>query len=475
MEHSAPTYLAIDLKSFYASVECVERGLDPLSARLVVADPSRTDKTICLAVSPALKAYGISGRARLFEVNRRLEQVYRQTGEKVDFIIAPPRMALYMQYSHRICDIYRHYVSDEDMHIYSVDEVFIDVTHYLDTCYRMTAHELAVTMIRHVLHDTGITATCGIGTNLYLAKVAMDVVAKHVPADEDGVRIASLDEMSYRHQLWDHTPLTDFWRLGRGTAAKLSRYGVTTLGQLARMSLEYGDFLYGLFGTNAELLIDHAWGYEPCTIADIKAYRAKSHSLSNGQVLSSPYPFARALTVIKEMADLLSLELTAKHLVAYEIVLDIHYDRTCLTDPTIHYTGLTDTDHYGRTVPKPAHGSAPLAVPSASTHDIIRATESVFTRVVHPELLIRRLNITAAHVVPADSLTPFQPQPQQLDLFADAAPAQRPDRHERDLRLQQTLVNIKHKFGKNAILRGLNYDEGATAILRNQQIGGHQA
>ena len=470
------TYIAIDLKSFYASVECVERGLDPLTARLVVADESRTDKTICLAVSPALKAYGIPGRPRLFEVNQKAHRV------NVDFIIAKPRMALYIDYSSRINKIYLKYVAPEDIHVYSVDEVFMDVTDYLAT-YKKTAHELAITIIRDVLRQTGITATAGIGTNLYLSKIAMDIVAKKMPADRDGVRIAELDEMSYRQKLWNHRPLTDFWRVGRGIADRLSRYGIDTMGKLARCSVDNEDLLYRMFGVNAELLIDHAWGWEPCTIDYIKAYKPETHSMSSGQVLTEPYTFEKARNVVMEMADALSLDLVRGRLVTDQLVLYVSYDRESLTRPEIasQYQGEIVTDHYGRPVPKSVHGSAKLDSYSSSSKQIVRAFISLYDRIVNSNLLIRRLNVCANHVIKEDySQKTAVEEPTQLDLFTDYEALSKEVQSkkaesEKERRIQEALLKIKQRFGKNAVLKGTSYAEGATAKERNKQIGGHKA
>ena len=499
-EESKRTYIAIDLKSFFASVECVERGLDPLTTNLVVADVSRTEKTICLAVSPSLKAYGIGGRARLFEVTDRLRQVngdrlyktpqHRFTGKstsdtelkahpdwEVDFIAAPPRMSYYLKYSNRIYETYLKYVSADDIHVYSIDEVFIDATGYLKS-YKMTARELAMTMIRDVLHRTGITATAGIGTNLYLCKVAMDIVAKHIPADRDGVRIAQLDEMSYRRQLWNHRPLTAFWRVGKGTAQKLAFYGIDTMGKLARCSIEHEEMLYNLFGVNAELLIDHAWGWEPCTIEQIKAYCPETNSLSSGQVLSSPYTFSKARVVIHEMADAAALRLVSKHLVTDRLTLTVGYDVKSLTDPDIDYDGKVRTDYYGRKVPAHAHGTTKLERHTSSATVIADAIVALFDHIVNPSLLIRRMNICTDNVM--DESQAAVREPEQLDLFTDyeALEQQRKAEQkalEREHRMQKTLLDIKKKYGRNAILKGLNFEEGATAIERNGQIGGHKA
>lgn len=498
------TYIAIDLKSFYASVECVERGLDPLNTNLVVADKSRTDKTICLAVTPALKAYGVGGRARLFEVVQRVNEVNyarrqqsegrRFTGKSVlaselnanaslelDYIVAPPRMAHYMHYSKRIYEIYMKYVAPEDMHVYSIDEVFFDVTAYLDT-YKLSAHDLARKMIRDVLRQTGITATAGIGTNLYLCKVAMDVVAKHIPADKDGVRIAELDEMSFRRQLWDHTPLTDFWRLGRGIANRLETIGIRTMGQLARASIRQEHLLYKLFGVNAELLIDHAWGWEPCTIEAIKNYKPEFNSLCSSQVLQEPYTFEKARVVAKEIADGMALDLVDKHLVTNQLVLSVGYDIESLTNPAIRatYDGPVVTDHYGRSVPKPAHGTARLGFYHSSSKLIIEAVTQLFDKIVNPHLLIRRMSLTVDHVVDEKVMDKQAAAPKQLNLFEDSETVQKNEQQQRSAlarehRMQRTLLDIKKKFGKNAILKGTDFEDGATTRDRNSQIGGHKA
>lgn len=497
-------YIAIDLKSFFASVECVERGLDPLQTNLVVADVSRTEKTICLAVSPSLKAYDIGGRARLFEVTQRLRQVNHERRCKsagfqlrgkswkdeelkahpdweVDFIIAPPRMAKYIEYSTKIYSIYLKYIAPEDIHVYSIDEVFIDVTAYLGS-YKMTAHELAMTMIRDVLKQTGITATAGIGTNLYLCKIAMDIIAKKVPADKDGVRIAELDEMSYRRQLWDYKPITKFWRIGKGIAEKLATYGIYTMGDVARCSLKHEALLYKLFGINAELLIDHAWGWEPCTIDYVKAYRPTTNSLSSGQVLTEPYTFQKARVVVQEMADAAALDLVSKHLLTNQLVLTIGYDIESLTDPTISakYDGPVTMDFYGRRVPKHAHGTANLDKFSSSTKVITKAVVELFDRIVNKELLIRRMNLTTNHIIYEEQANKTANIPLQLDLFTDYdAEEKKQEKAKKELakerRMQEAVLSIKRKFGKNSILRGLNFEEGATAIERNKQIGGHKA
>lgn len=465
-------YIAIDLKSFYASVECVERGLEPLTTNLVVADESRTDKTICLAVSPSLKALGIPGRPRLFEV--------RQKARGVDFIIAPPRMRYYIEYSTRIYQIYLRYISAEDIHVYSIDEVMMDVTPYLKS-YKMTARELAKVMMTRVLMETGITATAGIGTNLYLCKVAMDILGKHVEPDDDGMRIAELDEMSYRQQLWDYRPLTKFWRVGNGIATKLGMYGIDTMGKLARMSLENEELLYRMFGVNAELLIDHAWGWEPCTIEYIKAYRPETHSLSNSQVLTEPYTVAKARVVIQEMADAMALDLVKKRLVTDQLVVGIGYDVESLTRPDIraNYDGEIVADYYGRKVPKSAHGSGNLSGPSSSMREITDAVLDIYDRIVNPQLLIRRLTLVSNHVVREEDMA-VKNSPVQLDLFTDyeakaREKAERQEQLDKERRLQEARLKIRERFGKNAILRGLNFEEGATARDRNKQIGGHKA
>lgn len=496
-------YIAIDLKSFYASVECVERELPPLSTNLVVADVSRTEKTICLAVSPSLKAYGVGGRARLFEVVQKVKEVNyerrkkapygRFTGKsfkdkelkqhpelELTYIAASPRMALYIDYSTRIYNIYLKYIAPEDIHVYSIDEVFMDVTNYLDT-YKLTPRQLAQKMIEDVLHETGITATAGIGTNMYLCKVAMDIVAKHIPADKNGVRIAELDEMGYRRQLWNHKPLTSFWRVGKGIAQRLAIYGIDTMGKLARASLEHEELLYKLFGVNAELLIDHAWGWEPCTINYIKAYRPETNSFSNGQVLTEAYTCKKARVVIHEMADAAALNLFSKHLVTNQIIVTIGYDIESLTNPEISnkYHGEVVTDYYGRKVPKHAHGTINLDRHTSSASMIAKAVLEVFDRIVNPDLLIRRLNITTNHVISEEKAC-RQSEVVQLDLFEDYEAKEKKRKEEeaelaKERRIQETLLNIKKRYGKNAILKGLNFDEGATAIDRNKQIGGHKA
>ena len=473
MPQQQRTYIAIDLKSFYASVECVDRGLDPLTTNLVVADASRTEKTICLAVSPSLKEYGIGGRARLFEVY--------QKARGVSFIIAPPRMAHYIEVSTQVYRTYLKYIAPEDIHVYSIDEVFMDVTAYLGS-YKMTAHELAMKMIRDVLATTGITATAGIGTNMYLAKVAMDIVAKKMPADKDGVRIAELDEMAYRRQLWDYRPITKFWRVGTGIAEKLAVYGIDTMGKVARLSLQNDEVLYHMFGVNAELLIDHAWGWEPCTMEAVKAYRPETNSLSSGQVLTEPYAAKKARVVIREMAEGMALKLVSKRLVTDQLVLTVGYDVESLTRPEIRakYHGEVTNNYYGKPVPKHAHGTYNLERPTSLSSALMDAAAELFDKHVNADLLIRRLNITANHVIPEQIATKQANAPQQLDLFTDyeALAKQKQAeqaRTDKERRMQEVQLRIKQRFGKNAILRGLNFDEGATAKDRNQQIGGHKA
>lgn len=498
------TYIAIDLKSFYASVECRERGLDPLDTNLVVADESRTDKTICLAVTPALKAYGIPGRARLFEVRQKVRSANAERRQRLggrefsgashldsklredpslalDFLIAPPRMAYYMEYSTRIYSIYMKYVAQEDVIVYSIDEVFIDVTPYLDT-YGLSPRDLAMKMILEVLKTTGITATAGIGTNLYLCKVAMDVMAKHIPADENGVRIAELDEMTYRQELWSHRPITDFWRVGRGYARKLASCGLYTMGDVARCSEQNEDLLYQLFGKNAELLIDHAWGWEPCTVEAVKAYRPENNSISSGQVLHCPYDAEKAKLVLREMADALSLDLVEKKLVTDQIVITVGYDIENLTDPQRRerYQGEVVTDHYGRQVPKHARGTANLEGLSSSTQKILEAVSALYDRIVDKNLLVRRMNLTANHVIEEGAAPKQEEVYEQLDLFTDyeaeeARKRAEAQKLERERRLQEAAISIKKRFGKNALLKGMNLQEGATARDRNSQIGGHKA
>ena len=521
------TYIAIDLKSFYASVECAERGLDALTTNMVVADPTRTEKTICLAVTPSLKAYGIPGRVRLFDVVRRVKEVNAERlrnavrlgkavrgpggaaafsgvstdarelaadpGLELGYIIAPPRMRLYEQVSTKIFSIYMKYISDEDIHVYSIDECFMDVTGYLKT-YGMTARELAMTMIRDVLYNTGITATAGIGTNMYLAKVAMDIVAKHVPADRDGVRIAELDEMRYRELLWCHQPLTDFWRVGHGIARRLDKLGCHTMGDIARLSLKSEDLLYKAFGINAELLIDHAWGWEPTVIPEIKSYRPSSNSLSSGQVLSRAYDFQKARLIVREMTELLVLDLVRKKLVTRKIELVVNYDRESLkvaregrtVQDSVYviastgetWTGDLAVDFYGRLTPKHAHGTANLDCWTSSTRRIADAMMALFDRIVHPDLLVRRLNVIALGLIPEKDIP--EDGPVQMDLFTDYEELARKKAAEnaadaREKRLQEAALAIQERFGRNAMLKGMNLEEGGTTIQRNGQVGGHKA
>ena len=498
---TSPSYIAIDLKSFYASTECADRKLDPLTTNLVVADQSRTDKTICLAVSPALKACGIPGRPRLFEVVQKVRQVnaqrqrlapgHRFSGKSVnatelaanpslelDYIVAVPRMARYIEVSSQIYGIYLKYVSPDDIHVYSIDEVFIDATPYLKL-YKLSAREFAMKIIRDVLRTTGITATAGIGPNLYLCKVAMDIEAKHIQADKDGVRIAELTERSYREKMWSHRPLTDFWRVGKGYAGKLESAGMYTMGDVARMSVRNEDLLYRMFGINAELLIDHAWGWEPVTIADIKAYKPENNSISSGQVLQDPYEYDKAKLVVQEMTDLMALDLVARRLVADQLVLNIAYDVLNISDPErrARYTGAIKTDSYGRQAPKDAHGSINLPRHTSSAKIITEHMMRLFERVVDPDLLVRKITVTANHVLKEDEV--HEPMPEQPDLFADYdALAKQKAAEEAELdkerRLQNALLSIKKQFGKNAILKGMNLEEGATGKAWNEQIGGHR-
>lgn len=503
------SYIAIDLKSFYASVECVARGLDPLNTNLVVADESRTEKTICLAVSPSLKSYGISGRARLFEVNERVREINRERRSKapggklnrcsfidselksspepeLSFITATPRMSLYKETSVRIYEIYLKYIAPEDMHVYSIDEVFIDATAYLST-YKMTARELAMTMITDVFNSTGITATAGIGTNLYLCKVALDIQAKHTAPDKNGVRIAELDEMSYRRMLWNHRPLTDFWRVGRGYSGKLERVGLYTMGDIARCSLggthEFynEDLLYKMFGVSAQLLIDHAWGWEPCTISDIKSYKPETKSICSGQVLKNPYTFDKALLIVKEMTEQITLELVDKRLVTNQLVMDVGYDTTSLSSPVIRnlYRGEITTDRYGRQVPKGSHGSGNIDRRTSSTRLIMKTATELFRRITDENLLIRRINITANNLVDENDEydgTLYE----QMNLFTDYEAVERQRAKEkclleREKKIQHAVLGIKKKYGKSAIIKGLDLEDGATTIERNGQIGGHRA
>lgn len=499
------TYIAIDLKSFYASVECIERGLDPLTTNLVVADNSRTEKTICLAVTPSLKSYGVSGRPRLFEVVQRVREInatrlynlrkrefsgssYNKKeldddlNLKLDYIVAPPRMSFYMEYSTRIYNVYLKYIAPEDIHVYSIDEVFIDITSYLNT-YGLSAKELVQKIILDVLHETGITATAGIGTNLYLAKIAMDVVAKHIPADEHGVRIAELDEISYRKQLWEHKPLTDFWRVGKGYKKKLESVGLYTMGDIARCSLgkeaDYynEDLLRRMFGKNTELLIDHAWGWEPVTITDIKNYKPDNNSIGSGQVLHCGTDFDKTKIIVREMTEMLVLDLVSKNLVTDQIVLTIGYDRENLLDSSrmSKYKGEFSFDQYGRKIPKHAHGTVNLDSYTSSTNVIVRAVLELLNRIVDENLLVRRINMSANHVIAENEAK--QDRYEQLNLFDMITEKENVDQEQlkKEKDIQKAVLDIKKKFGKNAILKGMSLQEGATAIDRNNQIGGHKA
>lgn len=524
------TYIAIDLKSFYASVECVERDRDPLTTNLVVADLSRTSKTICLAISPSMKAYGLPGRARLFEVEQVMADVnakrigcapqHRFYGESDDairlaedaslkaaYIVAKPRMSHYLQRSAAVYNVYLQYASPDDIHVYSIDEVFIDATSYLKA-FGGTAHEMAASMIQDVLKATGITATAGIGPNMYLAKVAMDIVAKHIPADKDGVRIAELDEMSYRRLLWNHRPITDFWRVGRGYAKKLEAQGLMTMGDIARCSLGRAsdyyneDLLYRMFGVNAELLIDHAWGWEPCTMADIKAYRPQGSSISSGQVLQRPYDWKHARLVVREMTDALTLELVGKGLTAHQIGLYVDYDTTSRAAAAASRDAALASDWYGRTVPKPASGGADLGEYTSSTHAIVEAMMNLYDRIVNPQYAVRRINVVAANLKAAkagafeesgendlgDGVENDMPvieagghgAYEQPDLFAEAESEASDKEERRQLQrkehdVQRALLAVKHKFGPNAVVKAMNLEEGATGMQRNNQIGGHAA
>ena len=492
-------YIAIDLKSFYASVECQERGLNPITTNLVVADSSRTEKTVCLAVSPSLKQYGIPGRARLFEVIQKVNEINAQRkinapGHKftcssyddialkknndleLSYIIAPPRMSYYMEYSTRIYNIYLKWFSVDDIYVYSIDEVFIDVTHYLQT-YKITPRELVTKVIKNVYDETGITATAGIGTNLYLCKVAMDIVAKHITPDKNGVRIAGLDEMTYRKYLWNHRPLTDFWRVGKGISRKLEKNGIFTMGDVARTSEKNEELLYKLFGINAELLIDHAWGYEPCTIESIKAYKPVTNSLSSGQVLHCPYNYEDTKLIVKEMTELLTLDLVKKNLITSKMVLTIGYDIENLSNPEISksYLGEVTLDHYGRKVPKSAHGTINIDHKTSSTKIITDYVMNLYESIINKKLLVRRINITAEDVVNEDDYKNNK-KFEQIDLFIDYNEIEKQQKKEKlEKELQKAVLDIKTKYGKNAVLKGMNFIEGGTTIERNGQIGGHKS
>ena len=491
-------YIAIDLKSFYASVECRERGLDPITTNLVVADNNRTEKTICLAVTPSLKSYGIPGRARLFEVVQKVKEVNIErkrkapnqsfTGSSYDdialkknadlelsYIIAPPRMSYYMKYSSKIYNVYLKYFAPEDIYVYSIDEVFIDITHYLKT-YNMKPRELVTKVIQDVYKTTGITATAGIGTNLYLCKVAMDIVAKHVKPDKNGVRIAGLDEITYRKLLWNHRPLTDFWRVGKGYAKKLEERRIFTMGDVARTSIGNEDLLYKLFGVNAELLIDHAWGYEPCTIKQIKAYKPTTNSISTGQVLHCPYNYEKTKIIVKEMTESLALDLVQKRLVTDQIVLEIGYDIDNLTNPNIRnlYNGEITIDRYGRSVPKHAHGTINIDHKTSSSKILLEKVMSLYERIINNNLLVRRITITANKVENESEVkeNPYE----QIDLFVDYKELENKRKKEQaEKEIQKAMLDIKCKYGKNAILKGMNFEEGGTTRQRNEQIGGHKA
>lgn len=494
-------YMCIDLKSFYASVECIERGLDPLNTNLVVADESRTEKTVCLAITPSLKQYGLGGRARLFEVIQKVKSInyerrknnnYKKFNSKsfldselkkdrtleLDFIIAPPQMKKYMKYSTNIYKIYLKYLAPEDIFVYSIDEVFCDITTYL-SMYQMTAKELVSKIIKDVYDTTGITATAGIGTNMYLAKVCMDIVAKHTEPNEIGVRIAEIDEMSYRKLLWNHKPLTSFWRVGKGIADKLEKNGLYTMGDVARCSLNNENLLYKLFGVNAELLIDHAWGWEPTTIEEVKAYKPERNSISSGQVLHSPYKYENAKLIVREMIDLLSLDLTDKHLVTKQLVLDIGYDIENLTNPAIKkmYNGEITIDNYGREVPKHSHGTINLDYNTSSSKVLSKKCIELYDRIVNKNLLIRKINITAYNIIDED-IVEKEVVHEQLNLFSSSDDSEQKiedkKRQKEDNKLQHVLLDIKNKYGKNSILKGMNLEEGGTTIDRNNQVGGHK-
>lgn len=501
MEQENKTYIAIDLKSFYASVECIERGLDPITTNLVVADSSRTEKTICLAVSPSLKSYGIPGRARLYEVVQKVKNVNSERKRAInnkefkeksynniivkqnpfvelDYIVATPRMSLYMKYSTTIYDIYLKYFSEDDIIVYSVDEIFCDITHYLST-YKMTPEQLITKVLQDVYKSTGITATAGIGTNLYLCKIAMDIVAKHAEPDENGVRMAYLDEMKYRELLWNHRPLTDFWRVGKGYAKRLEKYRIYTMGDIARISVENEELLYKLFGINAELLIDHSWGWEPCTIKDIKAYKPTSNSVSLGQVLHCPYNYEKTRTIVKEMTESLTLQMVEKRIVTSQMVLTIGYDIENLTNPNISklYNGEVTIDRYGRRIPKHAHGTINLDHKTSSTKLITEAVMELFDRIIDKNLLTRRIYVVANNVINENDVK--EENFEQINLFTNFGElnAKKEKDKKKELaekEMQKAIINIKKKYGKNAILKGMNFEEGATMIDRNGQIGGHR-
>ena len=499
MEQENKTYIAIDLKSFYASVECIERGLDPITTNLVVADSSRTEKTICLAVSPSLKSYGIPGRARLYEVVQKVKNVNSERKRAInnkefkeksynniivkqnpfvelDYIVATPRMSLYMKYSTTIYDIYLKYFSEDDIIVYSVDEIFCDITHYLNT-YKLTPEQLITKVLKDVYNTTGITATAGIGTNLYLCKIAMDIVAKHTEPNENGVRMAYLDEMKYRKLLWDHKPLTDFWRVGKGYAKRLEKYRIYTMGDIARISVENEELLYKLFGINAELLIDHSWGWEPCTVKEVKAYKPSSNSLSLGQVLHCPYNYEKTKIIVKEMTESLTLQLVEKRLVTSQIVLTVGYDVENLKNPSQNYNGDITTDRYGRQIPKHAHGTINLDHKTSSTKLITEAVTELYERIINKDLLVRRINVVANNVIRECDVK--EDSFEQINLFTNFGKLeeQREKQRKKEIaekEMQKAILRIKQKYGKNAILKGMNYEEGATMRDRNGQIGGHK-
>ncbi len=489
-------YCCIDLKSFYASVECVERGLNPLKTNLVVADKSRTEKTICLAVSPALKQYGIGGRARLFEVLSKVKEINnlrrkangykkfigksfdddilkKDKTKELDLIIAPPRMAHYIDYSSKIYNIYLKYIAKEDIFVYSIDEVFMDITNYLKY-YKLSPKDLITKIIKDVYDTTGITATAGIGTNLFLAKVAMDVVAKHTEANLFGVRIAELNEMSYRQLIWNHLPITDIWRVGSGISKRLEKYGMYTMGDVARCSINNEDLLYKLFGVNAELLIDHAWGYEPCTIESIKNYKPLAKSISSGQVLQSPYSYDKAKLIVREMAELLALDLVSKKLVTEQLVLTIGYDIDNITDD---YNGEITIDNYGRAIPKSSHGTINLDYKTSSSKIITTAMIKLYDKIINPKLSVRRVTMAATKLASEeDEISKVRYR--QLDLFSSLEEKDNKLDYNREIlkeenNLQNAMLKIKKKYGKNAILKGMDLEDGATTMDRNRQIGGH--
>ena len=490
------TYACIDLKSFYASCECVERGLDPLKTNLVVADKSRTEKTICLAVTPSLKSFGLSGRSRLYEVVSKVKEVNelrkKENNNKLlrksfnideinnnkevelDYIVAPPRMALYMKYSTRIYDIYLKYISNDDIFAYSIDEVFCDITDYLNL-YKKSAIEFITMLINDIYNTTGITATAGVGTNLYLAKIAMDIVAKHAKPNKDGARIGFLNEDLYKKELWTHEPITDFWRIGRGISNRLKEYGMYTMGDVARKSLENEDLLYKIFGVNAEILIDHAWGYEPCTIKDVKSYKPSSTSISEGQVLQEPYDYKKAKIVIREMTENLSLSLINKGYVTDHISLTIIYDVENIKNPKYRklYSGEVVLDMYGRKMPKPSHGTLKTDHKTSSSKILIDNVVKLYDKIINPLLLIRKLNVAFFNLDKKEKVKEMK-QYQQLDLF-DSKPNIDPLKEEKENIVQETILKIKNKYGKNAILKAMDLEDGATSIMRNKQIGGHNS